>query len=311
MEEEYISLKGIETEYFTDCLPLLEKYFGITAGYFNEELLQAKCLTSHRKGNILRYSIKENCNLSLIYDHLDNEDLRSLINSFGTITPIMEETLLLVAYCIREGKINEYEYDDLVQLYGWDIYQEEWAKLMLFMEKMEPRATQTAMKDNEPTAITIRTNNGQTEHISIPNSDNWLFRLIKKELSKNFPDVQSAEDAHRYIRQRKPSAGRKKDNAIYSAVAYGIYRMFHEENVIPSQPDMPNELCKFIYSYTCFIDCYPAKKGWSGEYSPKLIRADLAAYLKRSAANQAPRFIPIPLREVTVGQKFESPRQLD
>lgn len=172
MEEEYISLKGIETEYFTDCLPLLEKYFGITAGYFNEELLQAKCLTSHRKGNILRYSLKENCNLSLIYDHLDNEDLMSLINSFGTITPIMEETLLLVAYCIRERKINEYEYDDLVQLYGWDIYQEEWAKLMLFMEKMKPRATQPAMKDNEPTAITIRTNNGQTESISIPNSDN-------------------------------------------------------------------------------------------------------------------------------------------
>ena len=89
---------------------------------------------------------------------------------------------------------------------------------------MEARAFQ----GNEQTAITIRTNNGEAEKISIPNSDNWLFRLIKKELAGYFPEVQTAEEARQDIQRRKPSAGRKKDNAIYSAVAYGIYLMLHE-----------------------------------------------------------------------------------
>lgn len=172
-----------------------------------------------------------------------------------------------------------------------------------FMEQMEARAFQ----GNEQTAITIRTNNGIKEKISIPNSDNWLFRLIKKELASYFPEVQTAEKARQDIQRRKPSAGRKKDNAIYSAVTYGIYRMLHEENVIPSQPDTPNELCQLIHDYTRFTGCYPDSKGWSGEYDPKVIRADLAAYLKRAAMNQAPRFRPIPLQRQVIMQNFDFP----
>ena len=214
MQEEQ-TFYPVTTEYFTACLPLLEKYFGITAGYFNKELSNAKCLIPHREDNIVKYSIKEDCNLVLPFRHLECHDLLSLINSYGTITPIIEEALLLVAYCIRERQIDENEYNDLIQFHTWDIYQSEWAHLLLFMEQMEARAFQ----GNEQTAITIRTNNGIKEKISIPNSDNWLFRLIKKELAGYFPEVQTAEKARQDIQWRKPSAGRKKDNAIYSAVA--------------------------------------------------------------------------------------------
>ena len=180
MQEEQ-TFYPVTTEYFTACLPLLEKYFGITAGYFNKELSNAKCLIPHREGNIVKYSIKEDCNLVLPFRHLECHDLLSLINSYGTITPIIEEALLLVAYCIREQQIDENEYNDLVQFHTWDIYQSEWAHLLLFMEQMEART----LKSNKQTAITIRTNNGEAEQISIPNSNNWLFRLIKKELAGN------------------------------------------------------------------------------------------------------------------------------
>lgn len=205
MQEEQ-TFYPVTTEYFTACLPLLEKYFGITAGYFNKELSDAKCLLPHREGNIVKYSIKEDCNLILPFRHLECHDLLSLINSYGTITPIIEEALLLVAYCIRERQIDENEYNDLIQFHTWDIYQSEWAHLLLFMEQMEARAFQ----GNEQTAITIRTNNGIKEKISIPNSDNWLFRLIKKELAGYFPEVQTAERARQDIQRRKPSAGRKR-----------------------------------------------------------------------------------------------------
>lgn len=205
MQEEQ-TFYPVTTEYFTACLPLLEKYFGITAGYFNKELSDAKCLIPHREGNNVKYSIKEDCNLVLPFRHLECHDLLSLINSYGTITPIIEEALLLVAYCIRERQIDENEYNDLVQFYSWDIYQSEWAHLLLFMEQVEARTLQ----GNEQTAITICTNNGSKEKISIPNSDNWLFRLIKKELASYFPEVQTAEKARQDIQRRKPSAGRKR-----------------------------------------------------------------------------------------------------
>ncbi|MFR7603022.1 MAG: hypothetical protein ACLUYV_04250 [Alistipes shahii] len=111
MQEEQ-TFYPVTTEYFTACLPLLEKYFGITAGYFNKELSNAKCLIPHREGNIVKYSIKEDCNLVVPFRHLECHDLLSLINSYGTITPIIEEALLLVAYCIRERQIDENEYND-------------------------------------------------------------------------------------------------------------------------------------------------------------------------------------------------------
>lgn len=134
MQEEQ-TFYPVTTEYFTACLPLLEKYFGITAGYFNKELSDAKCLIPHRKGNNVKYSIKEDCNLVLPFRYLECHDLLSLINSYGTITPIIEEALLLVAYCIRERQIDENEYNDLIQFHTWDIYQSEWAYLLLLWSK--------------------------------------------------------------------------------------------------------------------------------------------------------------------------------
>ncbi|OUQ53108.1 hypothetical protein B5E60_08785 [Alistipes sp. An116] len=304
MQEEQV-IYSIETEYFTQCLPLLEKYFGITAGYFNDELQQARCLIPHKEGNSITYSVKENCNLSLWFRHLDYDKLTAQIKAIP-VTPLLEEVLILVAYCIRERQINDNDLNDLIQFHMWDTYQSEWAQLVLFMEKMESRFAQMN-PDTEQTAITIQTDSGMTEKVSIPNSNNWLFRLIKKELSSYFPEVQTADDARKNILNRKPTAGRKKDNAIYSAVAYGIYRMLHEENIIPNQPDMPNELCQFIYNYTCTTECYPDNKGWSGDFNPKILRADLSAYQKRAASNQAPKFRPIYLRRLILSQDFNSP----
>ena len=83
--------------------------------------------------------------------------------------------------------------------------------------------------------------------------------------------------------------------------------MLHEENAIPSQPNMPNELCQLIHDYTRVTGCYPNNKGESGKYDPKVIRADLAAYLKRAAMNQAPRFRPIQLQRQVIMQDFDFP----
>lgn len=165
MQEEQV-IYSIETEYFTQCLPLLDKYFGITAGYFNDELQQARCLIPHKEGNTTTYSVKENCNLSLLFQHIDYNKLTAQINAIP-ITPLLEEVLILVAYCIRERQINDNDLNDLIQFHMWDTYQSEWAQLVLFMEKMETRFTQMG-PDTEQTSITIQTDSGMAEKSQSP-----------------------------------------------------------------------------------------------------------------------------------------------
>ena len=126
---------------------------------------------------------------------------------------------------------------------------------------------------------------------TLPNTNNWLFRLVRKELADYFPDIQNAKDAQRELAERKPSAGAKPMNTFYPIVAYGIYRMLHEENAIPENPDTPNELCKLIYDYTRFVGCYPSYKGYDGSFNPKNIRADIS-YIKKNVQKYGEEKIP-------------------
>ncbi len=307
-EERFYS--QVTTEYFTKCLPLLERYFGITAGYFHEELKASKCLEPYRteeQPNIVRYKVKKDCNLTLKFDTLNVEDYLEIVEEYNPLSPLLVETILLVAYCIRERKYDEAYYNDLFENYKWDTYQSEWAKLYLFIDEMEQRENKRAEKNTTPnTSITIQTNAGMKERIVVENTDNWLFRLIKKEVSDYFP-IQSVEDAQQDMESRKPRTGAKKANPFYHAVVHGIYRMLHEENAIPDEFDAPNELCEFIYRFTRFTDCYPhtSSYGHPEIFEPDLIRAAIGYLKGRASKNILPKFKQIALPELILGQDFE------
>ena len=93
------------------------------------------------------------------------------------------------------------------------------------------------------------------------------------------------------LERRKPSAGAKPMNTRYPIVAYGIYRMLHEENAMSENPDTPNELCRLIYDYTRFVGCYPSYKGYDGSFNPKNIRADIG-YIKKNVQKYGGEKIP-------------------
>ena len=128
-------------------------------------------------------------------------------------------------------------------------------------------------------------------HYLLTVTNNWLFRLIRKELADYFPDIQTAEEARQELERRKPSAGAKPMNTRYPIVAYGIYRMLHEENAMSENPDTPNELCRLIYNYTRFVGCYPSYKGYDGSFNPKNIRADIG-YIKKNVQKYGGEKIP-------------------
>jgi hypothetical protein len=163
---------------------------------------------------------------------------------------------------------------------------------MLFMEETEQRHRNLYERVGEQEMpVTLRTNSRKQEPQTIPNTNNWLFRLIRKELADYFPDIQTAEEARQELERRKPSAGAKPMNTRYPIVAYGIYRMLHEENAMSENPDTPNELCRLIYNYTRFVGCYPSYKGYDGSFNPKNIRADIG-YIKKNVQKYGGEKIP-------------------
>ena len=213
------------------------------------------------------------------------------------LTDRLREALLFVAYIITDRKFNEEELYERGYWEDWNIYKGEWAKLMLFMEETEQRHRNLYERVGEQEMpVTLRTNSRKQEPQTIPNTNNWLFRLIRKELADYFPDIQTAEDARQELERRKPSAGAKRMNAIYTIVEYGIYRMLHEENAIPEKPDTPNELCALIHDFTRLTGCYPTNKGWDGNYSPDLIRVGLqytGKAVRKIGEERIPKFPPI------------------
>lgn len=274
-----------DTQSLREVAPLLENYFGITLGYFTNEIELST-------GKHAAKAIREDHEIRL---HVNNLDYEAYMDFFGRaplLTDRLREALLFVAYIITDRKFSEEDISELGYWEDWNTYKGEWAKLMLFMEETEQRYCNLYERvGDQEMPLTLRTNSRKQEPLTIPNTNNWLFRLIRKELADYFPDIQNAEDAQQELTKRKPSAGAKPMNTLYPIVAYGIYRMLHEENAIPENPDTPNELCKLIYDYTSFVGCYPSYKGYDGSFNPKNIRADVS-YIKKNVQKYGDEKIP-------------------
>jgi len=284
------SCLATDTRSLREIAPLLENYFGITLGYFTNEIESSTGISAAK-------AIQEEHEIRLPTNRFDYDAYMELFGETPLLTDRLREALLFVAYIITDRKFNEEELYERGYWEDWNTYKGEWAKLMLFMEETEQRHRNLYERVGEQEMpVTLRTNSRKQEPQTIPNTNNWLFRLIRKELADYFPDIQTAEDARQELERRKPSAGAKRMNAIYTIVEYGIYRMLHEENAIPEKPDTPNELCALIHDFTRLTGCYPTNKGWDGNYSPDLIRVGLqytGKAVRKIGEERIPKFPPI------------------
>ena len=182
-----------DTQSLREIAPLLENYFGITLGYFTNEIELST-------GKHAAKAIREDHEIYLPTNRFDYQVYMELFGQTSLLTDRLRETLLFVAYIIMDRKFNEEDLYEQGYWEDWNTYKGEWAKLMLFMEHMEQRASIPAQKDGlSPTSVTLRADNGIMEKSTIPNTDNWLFRLIRKELADYFPDIQTAEDARQEL----------------------------------------------------------------------------------------------------------------
>ncbi|HBV49950.1 MAG TPA: hypothetical protein DEB64_04055, partial [Alistipes sp.] len=223
-----------DTRSLREIAPLLENYFGITLGYLTNEIESST-------GKHAAKAIQEDHKIYLPTNRFDYDAYMELFGETPLLTDRLREALLFVAYIITDRKFNEEDLYERGYWEDWNTYKGEWAKLMLFMEETEQRHRNLYERVGEQEMpVTLRTDSRKQEPQTIPNTNNWLFRLIRKELADYFPDIRTAEEARQELERRKPSAGAKPMNTLYPIVAYGIYRMLHEENAIPQKPDTPS-----------------------------------------------------------------------
>lgn len=297
----------LPTKALRKCGPYLEKYFGITLGYFNVEL------EKFRYEGSASYAIQKDQDICF---PLRNLNFKAYLQDVdGPMLPIpLGDVALLVAYIIMDRKYPEEAYPESLDSDDreWDdIYQNDWSKLLVFIDEILQREENS--KKSRNTSITIRTNDGLQDPLEIENSGNWFFRLIKKEFASYF-NIKTPEEARQDLLRQKPSVGAKKLNPIYDIVIYGFYRMLHEENVIPEKPDIPNELCELIYKFTTFTGCYPKEKTKDDIFNPKRIRADISHIKKKVSIfgeSYIPKFSPIELSSVRYMTQDICPRSLD
>lgn len=132
-----------DTQSLREIAPLLENYFGITLGYFTNEIELST-------GKHAAKAIREDLEIYLPTNRFDYQDYMELFGQTSLLTDRLREALLFVAYIIMDRKFNEEDLYEQGYWEDWNTYKGEWAKLMLFMEHMEQRASIPVKKKSYP-----------------------------------------------------------------------------------------------------------------------------------------------------------------
>lgn len=117
-----------DTRSLREIAPLLENYFGITLGYFSNEIESSTGISAAK-------AIQEDHEIRLPTNRFDYDAYMELFGETPLLTARLREALLFVAYIITDRKFNEEELYERGYWEDWNTYKGEWAKLMLLIIK--------------------------------------------------------------------------------------------------------------------------------------------------------------------------------
>jgi hypothetical protein len=248
MNQKELLRTDVHTSFLKQCETYLKKYFGISFGYFEQEIRQLESyMTCEAKiGESPTLIVLETDEKIPFYHHIpDNEfhKLFEIIKEEDANDVFLIYTLWFVAYVVMEQDDSwEYELQDVIDYYDYEIIKEDLLKLYIFKETHNPQ-TKKGKK------IIIKHSKG---NISIDNYNNWFAKnLLKDYLNKYLADITDIDQAKKELAKYKRSAGRKVKDPRLHIILYGIYRMFNENKKMKSPKS--DALCDFISSYLKFI----------------------------------------------------------
>jgi hypothetical protein len=239
---------NIPTSLLKQCEPYLNKYFGISYGYFEQEIRQLKTyMTCKAKvGESPTLLALETDEAIPFYYHFSGNEfvkLFEMIKEEDDNDMDLISTLWLVAYVVMEQDDSwQYEIQDIVDSIEYDIIREDLLRLYIFKESYNPQT-------EEGQKIIIK---HLTGNITINNYNNWFTKnLLKDYLNKYLADITDIDQAKKELAKYKGSVGRKIKDPRLHIILFGIFRMFNENKKMKSPKS--DALCEFISSYLKFI----------------------------------------------------------
>jgi hypothetical protein len=229
----------------------LNEYFGISYGYFLEEISNNKAYFQIKVGVGESPALKfiEEDHEFPIYLSFDTKDFCSLFNIIKEDDEAdfdIAKTLFLLAYVITAKDFSRIEdYQDFIDYKHYNIVREDLLRLYIFANERKSDTLQGQK-------ISIKHAKGSVE---ITNYENWFTsKLLNDYLAVYLADIESVEQAEEELLKYKKRAGRKiKDNRIH-IILYGIFRMFNDHKKMKSPQS--DALCEFIISYLQFIGIF-------------------------------------------------------
>ena len=240
-------IEYIHTSLLKQCELYLNKYFGISYDYFENEIMRLESYFT------LKPKVGESSTLMFFETDEMIPFYHSIIeNKFHQLFEIIKEdddndeyliwTLWFVAYVVMEDN-NKWR-DELVDYayLEYDIIREDLLRLYIFKETCNPQTP-------EGQKLILKHSTG---NISIGNYENWFTKiLINEYLNEYLADIKSVEQAEQELKKYKGSVGRKINDPRLLIIMFGIYRMFNENKKMKSPKS--DSLCDFILSYLHFV----------------------------------------------------------
>lgn len=253
--------------FFKECTAMMEKYFGLNAEYFLEEMMALKCWREFENNAEMKDGRPD---FSKVKDIewptlrvMDLDEPIDIESSFvdrlysifdgvkGRIPESKQEamawTLILVATILEDKNYDSMISDSIASLqdeWMYDCARTDLLKLYIFANdgKYEYDATNNQMD----CPIVIKRGGNQLE---LRNSNDWFRRsMLAHYFNTLLPDIKSVEQAKEELEELSVlKKGRRPENPKVNILIQGITTMFNEELTMVKQ--MPNELAFFILDY--------------------------------------------------------------
>lgn len=248
MNQKNLLKTDMPTSFLKLCEPYLNKYFGISYGYFEEEInrldIYMKC--KPKIGDSPTLIALESDEKIPFYHHIPDEEFQKLfeiIKEEDENDTYLIWALWFVAYVVMEQDYSwEDELDDVIDFHQFNIVRKDLLKLYIFSKSHNP-------KTSKGQKTTIKHSMG---NLYLDNYDNWFTKkLLKDYLDKYLSDITTIEQAEQELLKYKKSAGRKIQDTRLHIIMYGVYRMFNDNKKMKSPKS--DALCDFIILYLDFI----------------------------------------------------------
>jgi len=228
--------------------PFLKEYFGVSYGYFSEEIQNSdrhECIK-------LKYPNSYQNFIGIFQD----EGIAKLLPFNNENLAVIYALFIMSHVFIREhfGSDIEYDYDEFDEGGGFDMdnYMDDYYDIKAKKDLLKLYIFSIQKIRNKPVAEQIVIRYNLNEKIELENVDNWFAKvLLSNHLDKYLPDIHSVEQAKEELKKLRNVAGRKMENPYSYILIYGVYSMVTTHLKLNK---IPNSLCNLITRLLLFVD---------------------------------------------------------